>query len=372
MAKKTFFKKNLGFFSKTVFLCNMIAVLLLLLSYSASFINPIVIWPIAFLGLGYLPILLLNLGFVFYWLLRRPKYALYTLIPILLGWSLLSKHVGFRKEAVEPAKTAESMRIMTFNAHLFKDVKEDENKDIKSEVMNIIKETQPDVLCFQEFYTKIKGSRKLLDKINDQAGFTDFYFEPAMKSSSEAYGQVIYSKYPIINSGIIAHNEYGINRIIYADIVKGPDTIRVYNVHLRSFALQNEDKEFIQNPSVTPENSEGAPRRLGRKLKYAFTKRSQQAAALKKHMDETHYPIIVMGDFNDTPMSYSVNLVSKNLLNTFQEKGSGWGVTHYEMLPLFQIDYILCSKRFEVNNYKIIKQKLSDHYPVFSDVKMLN
>lgn len=372
MARKTFFKKNLGFFSKTIFLCNMIAVVLLLLSYSASFINPIGIWPIAFLGLGYLPILLVNLGFVLYWLLRRPKYAFFTLIPILVGWGLLTKHMGFRQEAVAAPKTAASMRIMTYNAHLFKDVKEGEKKDIKGEVMDIIKDTQPDILCFQEFYTKIKGSKKFLDKINDQAGFEDFYFEPAMKSSNEAYGQVIYSKFPIINSGIIAHNEYGINRIIYADIVKGSDTIRVYNVHLRSFALQNEDKEFIQNPSGTPEISEGASRRLGRKLKYAFAKRSQQAAALKKHIDGTSYPIIVMGDFNDTPMSYSVNLVSKNLINSFQEKGSGWGVTHYEMLPLFQIDYILCSKQFEVNNYKIIKQKLSDHYPVFSDIKMIN
>lgn len=372
MARKTFFKKNLGFFSKTVFLCNIIAVVLLLLSYSASFINPIVVWPIAFLGLGYLPILILNLGFVIYWLLRRPKYALYTLLPILLGWSLLTKHMGFRKETVAKAATAGDMRLMTFNAHLFKEVKEGDNKDIKSEVMDIITETKPDVLCFQEFYTKIKGSKKFLKKLNDQAGFKDYYFEPAMKSSNEAYGQVIYSKFPIINSGIIAHNEYGINRIIYADIVKGADTIRVYNVHLRSFALQNEDKEFIQNPSATPELSEGAPRRVGRKLKYAFTKRSQQAAALKQHIDGTNYPIIVMGDFNDTPMSYSVNLISKNLKNTFQEKGAGWGVTHYEMLPFFQIDYILCSKQFQVNNHQIIKKKLSDHYPVFSDVKMLN
>ncbi|SMG40215.1 endonuclease/exonuclease/phosphatase family protein [Sphingobacterium psychroaquaticum] len=369
MAKKTFFKKNLGFFSKTVFICNIIAVILLLLSYSAAFINPETIWPIAFFGLGYLPILLLNLGFVAYWFLRRPKYALFTLIPILLGWNLLTQHVGFRsKIEQEPKKDQDAMRVMTFNAHLFKDVKETPGSDIKKEVLEIIKETNPDVLCFQEFFTKIKGSKKLSDKINDQIGFRSFYFEPAMKSNSEGYGQIIYSKFPIVNSGIIAHNEYGINRIIFADIVKAEDTIRVYNVHLRSFALQNEDKEFIQNLSANSEQNEGASRRLGRKLKYAFAKRSQQATALKNHIDSTQHPIIVMGDFNDTPMSYSVNHIRKNLRNTFQEKGQGWGVTHYEMLPFFQIDYILCSKQFQVNNYKIIKKKLSDHYPVYADI----
>ncbi|MEJ5055347.1 endonuclease/exonuclease/phosphatase family protein [Sphingobacterium sp. MYb382] len=372
MAKRKLLKKDLGFFSKTVFLGNIIAVILLLLSYSASFINPIVVWPIAFFGLGYLPILLINLGFVAYWGLRRFKYTLLSLIPILLGWSLLTKHFGFRKAVDEPKKTENSMRIMTYNAHLFKDIKDNENPDIKNEVLNLIKKTDPDVLCFQEFFTKIKGSKKFVDRINEEAGFGNFYFEPVMKSRSEAYGQVIYSKFPIINSGVIAHKEYGINRIIYADIVKEQDTIRVYNVHLRSFALQNEDKEFVQNPSASNEPNEDMSRRLGRKLKFAFNKRSDQAAALKHHIDSTQYPILVMGDFNDTPMSYSVNLISKNLKNTFQEKGQGWGVTHYEMLPIFQIDYILCSKRFEVGSYKIIKKKLSDHYPIFADVKLLN
>ena len=372
MAQRKFLKKNLGFFSKTVFLGNIIAVILLLLSYSASFINPIVVWPIAFFGLGYLPLLLINLGFIAYWALRRLKYSLVSLVAILMGWSLLTKHVGFRKEAAAPPKTEQHMRIMTYNAHLFKDIKDNKNTDIKTEVLDLIKKTDPDVLCFQEFFTKIKGSKKFVDRIKEETGFENFYFEPVMKSRSEAYGQVIYSKFPIINSGVIAHKEYGINRIIYADIVKGKDTIRVYNVHLRSFALQNEDKEFVQNPSASNEPNEDMSRRLGRKLKFAFRKRSDQAAALKQHIDSTRYPILVMGDFNDTPMSYSVNLISKNLINTFQEKGQGWGVTHHEMLPIFQIDYILCSQRFEVDNYCIIKKKLSDHYPVFADVKLTN
>lgn len=75
-----------------------------------------------------------------------------------------------------------------------------------------------------------------------------------------------------------------------------------------------------------------------------------------------------MGDFNDTPMSYSVNTVGKNMYNAFEEKGFGWGVTHFGMLPLFQIDYILCDKAITVDNYGIIKERLSDHYPIWADL----
>lgn len=373
MVKKKIFKKNLGFISKTLFFCNIIAVLFLLMSYAASFINPKTFWPLAFFGLGYLPILIVNIGFVIYWILRKPRYALFTLLPILLGWNLLTKHWNFRSPSEnKPLKDSSDIRVMSFNAHLFQTLDKGSNDDFKAQTLAVIDEVKPDIVCFQEFYTKIKGSKKFSEKILLGSEFQDYYFEPATKNKHEGYGQAIFSKYPIVNSGTIKKNEFGINRIIYADILKDGDTIRIYNVHLRSFALQNEDKEFIQKPSGNAQQDEAATRRVSRKLKDAFTQRSNQAASLRQQMEETPYPLIVTGDFNDTPMSYSVNLVGKGLKNAFQEKGSGWGVTHYEMLPLFQIDYILCSKQFAVKNYHVVERKLSDHYPIWADISLLN
>lgn len=369
MARKGLFKENLGYFSKTVFLCNMLAVLFLLLSYTASFINPETAWLLPFFGLGYLPILIVNFGFVVYWLLRRPLYALYAFLPILFGWNLLTQHVGFRKQQPDTIRSEENIRVMSFNAHLFNEVNDLPTATVKDSVVSLVKDVDPDILCMQEFFTKIKGTTQISDRILAASGFRDYFFEPVTKSEYEGYGQIIFSKFPIIHSGTITKNEYGINRIIFADIVKDQDTIRVYNVHLRTFGLQTEDKSFIQNPSNTTAE-EHATARVGRKLKYAFERRSRQAEALRDHIDTTTYPVIVMGDFNDTPMSYSVNLIGKGLKNTFQEKGSGWGVTHYEMLPLFQIDYILCSPQFDVRNYRIIHQELSDHYPLFADIQI--
>ncbi|MCY4778450.1 endonuclease/exonuclease/phosphatase family protein [Sphingobacterium sp. UT-1RO-CII-1] len=366
MVKKRLFKKKLGLFSKTIFLFNTVVASLLLLSYSASFINPKTVWPIAFLGLGFLPLLILNIGFVVYWLLRKPKYALLSFLSIILGWSLLNQHVGFTTPSLIK-KDKETIRVMTFNAHLFKKINQTSDEQVKEHVIDLLQDTDPDILCIQEFFTKIKGTKKMTERIKREIGYTDYFFEAAVKSQHEGYGQVIFSKYPIIRSGTITENEYGINRTIFADVVKGADTIRVYNIHLRSFGLQKEDKIVIQSPSATKAD-EVATRKIGRKLKHAFAARSDQAEALRAHIDSTKYPILVMGDFNDTPMSYSVNLIGKGLKNTFREKGWGWGVTHYEMLPLFQIDYIFCSPRFNVENFKIEKVELSDHYPVWSDL----
>jgi len=50
------------------------------------------------------------------------------------------------------------------------------------------------------------------------------------------YGQAIFSKFPIVKSGSIEFPNTA-NNAIYADIVKGSDTIRIYNVHLQSLRI---------------------------------------------------------------------------------------------------------------------------------------
>lgn len=364
-------KKKLGYFSKTVFTANIFAVLALLLSYGASFIDPKSFWPLAFFGLGYLPILLINGGFIVYWLLRRKRFALVSITAILLGWPLLIKHINFRNDNEKILVKADSvLRVMSYNVHLFQ--RYDDSKDnFRAETIEFINTLNPDIVCFQEFYSRLRGTKQFTKKLKEKGDFEDYYFEPFQQNDYEGYGQAIFSRYPIINKGTITQNSFGLNRIIFADIKRAGDTIRVYNVHMRSFALQDEDKDFIQKSPSEQMKNEKQTIRLGRKLKRAFTSRSEQAKTLLNHIQNNcPHRYIIMGDFNDTPMSYSVNLVSKNMLNAFAEKGFGWGVTHFGVLPIFQIDYILADKKLKVNDYGIIKEKLSDHYPIWADLSL--
>lgn len=363
-------KKKLGYFSKTIFLVNVLAVIALLLSYSAAYIDPVTFWPLAFFGLGYLPILLVNIGFVVYWLFRKKRYMLLSLIAILGGWNLLNSHINFKNKQEKIVVKADSnIRVMSYNVHLFQ-MLDDPKDDFKEETIELINSLDPDVVCFQEFYSRLRGTQQFSKILKQRANFEDYYFRPSIANEYEGYGQAIFSKHPIIHSGSITEHGFGINKIVFVDIKRRSDTLRVYNVHLRSFALQDEDKAYIQNVGPEHINDEKRNKQVGAKLRTAFTNRSEQAKALREHIESSPYPCIVMGDFNDTPMSYSVNTIGQGMHNAFREQGFGWGVTHHAMIPIFQIDYIFSSKHFTVANYGMLKEKLSDHYPVWADLRI--
>jgi endonuclease/exonuclease/phosphatase family metal-dependent hydrolase len=115
-----------------------------------------------------------------------------------------------------------------------------------------------------------------------------------------------------------------------------------------------------------------SPRRIGGRLKLAFIKRSQQVGLVKNHSLTCITPYVVAGDFNDTPVSYTLHQMANGLVNTFKEKGSGLGVTYNGDFPNFQIDYILATPNFGVRNYRIIDKKLSDHFAVRADLQLDN
>lgn len=157
------------------------------------------------------------------------------------------------------------------------------------------------------------------------------------------------------------------------DLIRNGKTIRVYCVHLQSTHFDIDDNTYLSSlQHAIGKPSLSKSRTIGGKLKLAFIIRSQQIEALKSHMNNCPYPYILTGDFNDTPLSYSVNQIAKGIHNAFAEKGSGLGITFYGDLPGFQIDYIMASNQFSVINYHIEKWKLSDHYPVFSDLELRN
>ena len=97
-------------------------------------------------------------------------------------------------------------------------------------------------------------------------------------------------------------------------------------------------------------------------------KRSDQVFKIKQHAATCPYPYLITGDFNDTPASFTVNQMERGMINAFEEKGSGFGRTYNGSFPNFQIDYIMAVPGFDVLDYRIIKKKLSDHFPVRSDL----
>lgn len=365
-------KKALPFFDRVMLWLNYGLCGALLISYLAPVVNPATCWPVAFFGLAYPPLLLANIIIIVYWLLRKSKWALLSLVCILIGWNVLNNNIGFRLPQTKVGRPdTGTIRIMNYNVHDFKKYGADNDISTKHEILSIIEHEQPDIIGFEEFYTRKKGQYALLDSLKRILKTDQCYFNPFLGNEQDGLGMALFSRYPIIDTGLIWLSEKSnLNQCIYVDIKKQASIFRVYIIHLQSIRFDPEDYKYLDGISKKGKADMLSSRRIGGKLKRAFIKRSQQVALIKKHLATCPYPYIITGDFNDTPSSFAVSQMEDGLKNAFREKGAGLGRTYNGDFPNYQIDYILTSKRFDVLTYGVIRKKLSDHYPVYSDLRL--
>lgn len=364
-------KHRLGFIDRFFLWINLFLSICLLISYAAPVTDPAKLWLIAFFGLAYPFLLLGNIIFILYWLLRRSWWVLLPVLCIAVGWSNLTKTFGFRADTAGKTKNdTASIRLMTYNVHNFKRFGARNDISTKNEILAIINDKQPDIIGFQEFYSRRHGQYDMVDTLQQILHTNDYYFEALQANSSEAIGMAIFSKYPIISHGFIqlSNDRTSENQCLYIDVKKNNKTFRVYSIHLQSVRFDPEDYQYLSEISGKGKANVGSTKRLGSKLKTAFIKRSHQVEKIKADAANCPYPYIISGDFNDTPISYAVNRMAKGLKNAFVEAGSGLGLTYNGRFPNYQIDYILCSPAFNVMGYDIIKKQLSDHYPVYCDL----
>ncbi len=365
-------KKSLNFIDRLILWVNFFLCGCLFVSYLAPIINPERFWIIAFFGLVYPFLLMGNLIVIAYWVLRKRWYVLLSMITIGIGWNVLNKNIGLRFPSTANRNTPNAIRMMTYNVHNFKRYGSKNDIPTKHEILKIIADNDPDVIGFQEFYTRKHGQYDMLDSIQKILNTTNYYFEAVRSNKTEGIGMALFSKLPIVGHGLIPLAERtSENQCIYIDVKKGDKTIRIYSVHLQSIGFDPDDYRYLNNVSQQDGKPEiGSAKRLSSKLKIAFLKRSEQVFKVKSHADSCTYPLIISGDFNDTPTSFAVNRMCKGLKNTFIEKGSGLGRTYNGNVPNYQIDYIMTSSQFNVLDYTVVEKKLSDHYPVCSTLQL--
>jgi endonuclease/exonuclease/phosphatase family metal-dependent hydrolase len=361
---------KLSLINKLLLGLNILLCLALLIANIAPLVDPKKAWLIAFFGLAYPMLLLANVIFILYWMVARKWYLLLSLLSIAVGWNVLSNNIGFHKPVDDPAlKSGNTIRMMTYNVHNFKRYGSKNDVPTKHDILDIIRQQEPDVIGFQEFYTRKHGQFDMRDSITHIMGTDQYYLEPIIFNNDESIGVAVFSKFPIVAHGsILLADKRSLNTCIYVDIKKGDRMFRVYSVHLQSINFEPEDYKYINDITRQGKTDMSSTRRLGSKLKYAFLKRTDQVVKIKNHAATCPYPYIISGDFNDTPASFAVNEMSKGMKNAFREKGVGLGRTYNGNFPNYQIDYIMTSPQFDVINYKIIEKKLSDHYPVRSDL----
>lgn len=362
-------KRQLNFFEKLLLYFNVFICVALLLSYLAGYVDPRKMWIIAFFGLAYPPLLLVCSIMALYWLLRKSFYALLSVLTIALGYNVLANNIGMRLPADSDNTVGKNtLTLMTYNVHNFKMYGSPNTIATKHDFLELIKDQNPDIIGMQEFYTKRRGQYAMIDSLKKIMNSTEYYYEPFDAVPDESTGMAIFSKYKIIDHGWVKFNTGTGNQCIYVDVDKNGVKFRMYSVHLQSIHFEPEDYKYLGNVSKKGETNMTATKRLGSKLKNAFLKRAEQVFIVKEHAKNCPYPYTISGDFNDTPASFAVTQMSNGLKNAFREKGVGLGRTYNGDFPNYQIDFVMASPQIKVNDYRIIEKKLSDHYPLKTEL----
>jgi endonuclease/exonuclease/phosphatase family metal-dependent hydrolase len=318
-------KKN---FNRILFIINSLLLFILLVSYGVPMIHPSYLWQISLLGIIFPLVLALNIMFAIYWLFSWKKYFWANLIIILFGTSHIDNIIANQKNKLSSQEFNDIkvnkkhqfdqlINIMTYNVRLFNQNENINNNNVENEILDIIKNKNPKILCLQEF--------NLTNKTKELFGFYN------IEGSNDNKLQ-IFTKYDVLNVGFVE----SINSCLYKDIILN-DTIRVYNIHLQSNWVKT--------------------------MKSSYINRANESKKIKDHINSSPFPVIICGDFNDTPISYTYSTLEENLADAFKESGIGIG-NSYVGIPSLRIDYILHDKKFNSYNYKKNKYELSDHFPI--------
>ncbi len=344
------------FFKNIIRIGSALVILLTFLSYLCPFINPEKFPWLSFFGTAFPWLVILNLCFLFFWMWRRDRFVFYHLGILMLGWSYISSLMGvnFGKNIVPE----NSICIATHNvgAMYYKKgriTKETREKNINTYAGFLLENGMPDILCTQE--TRGDFYHALAEKMNYPYTF------------NLQKGTVIYSRYPMEAGGEIPFGETW-NSTIWVNIKLDNKKIRVYNVHLESNHVTEDTEKVIEDGELKEEETWDEIGGILGKVGSATQIRAKQAQKLKEHILKCPYPVVLCGDFNDTPNSYIYSILSEQLTDTFREKGFGFGSTYAGAMPFLRIDYILVDTKFKVYGSHRKKANFGDHIPVFTEI----
>ncbi|GEO03798.1 endonuclease [Adhaeribacter aerolatus] len=319
--------------------------------------------------------LILNILFLLIWLLNRSVKAIIPLLVIFFGWSYYERGFAFNLSPdnelldVDP----QLLQVLSYNVRIFNTYAhlQDENQQSSKKMIKWVANYPADIFCLQEFYNDPTSPVfNSTSKIGKQQRKRFYIAETLVNNNGVQFGLAIFSKFPIVDKGIIRFGEKTNNLAMFIDVKLRADTVRIYNFHFQSMSI--DEKDIVDTYQDEQKLTTGS-RKLLRLFKRGVVKRADQVNLLLEHAAASPYPVILCGDTNDLPYSYTYQRLKTNYTNAFQAKGWGIGATYNGKLPFVRIDNQFCGEGWEVLNYILHDSvSYSDHFPIAATYKLLN
>ena len=346
-------KKAVGTFMKLTF--NLVICLVSLITMAGYFVpyaDPAVYPSMPFLGLA-IPALLILCALFIIWLIFKRQFIwlLFPILAIAANYRYLNGMFQYSPPASAAGKT---MKIMTLNAGAV----HQEVRLILDDILLHAREEEVDIICFQEF-NGIRGMPGL-DSL--------FGAYPSRSKPDRGDGKLllaVFSKYPITDWQIIPF-ENSCNDGLWCDLSIDGRPVRIVNVHMQTTSI-TQSRALIEGikENYVIGDLHGV-NQLQNTIQSNFVKRAEQARQVHAIVQSTRSPLILCGDFNDTPVSYTYQTIRGDLLKDgFKSCGNGYGYTFHGFFDLLRIDFILYSQGIHPVSYYSLPQEWSDHNPVF-------
>jgi endonuclease/exonuclease/phosphatase family metal-dependent hydrolase len=341
----------------------VVAAGLLVCAYLARYIDPNRAWPFAFAGMAAPALYVANLALALYWTIRWRWYALVPMAVVVLGvgWvSLFFKPTLGKHRPTE--RSSDAITVMSYNVAGFLSSRETgPRRSILDSVTALVRRQEPDILCIQEFQSNDAAGKPHIDSL--LALPREVHHYSVANTAGGGWGLAIYTRYKILDSGVVDF-EGTTNSAMWADLSVDNDTLRVFNCHLQTTSINQEDLDRIEEF-----HTEGSRvRSMVARLRRNFRIRAVQADTLAPLIVSSPHPVVVCGDFNDTPMSYAYRRIRGPLSDSFVERGHGIPNTYRGLFNLLRIDYIFHSPALRTVYYDIPQSDLSDHEPVVAQI----
>ena len=355
-------------FHSVVLTINILWVLFFIASAYSDRVSPDDSLVFSYLGLAFPLFFIGTVGFVFYWLFfGNKKYLLVSVVALLFCWKPVSLYMPLHAKT-EDVPQENTLKVLSYNVMSF--AYRAHSAEDPNPIIRYLAESDADIICLQEYMEFPQKEYLTRQKIFRELKAYPYrsIFKDGMKS-----GIAVFSKYPIQKSREVDYESQANRSSLHVIQVNGK-TITLINNHLESFKLTSEDRSHYTDflKSMNRNNFNDLKGTIRQKLGAAFRARAPQAEKVAEEIRnaKTDY-VVVCGDFNDTPISYTHHTIQgKNLLDAFAESGFGLGISYNENMFWFRIDNILCSPNIKPYNCTVEKIKYSDHYPIWTYLEL--